>query len=373
MTASSLRSTPWLVVASQAQGSLFAPIRAQTRGIVLISLLLILASAAASLVASRILMQPIIGLTQVAEKISTGYLTARAQASTRDEIGSLASAFNNMTFQLRQALAGLETRVRERTADLEKSRQQSEGRAQRLQAISDVARAISVEQNLEKLLPLVASLVSEKFSFYHTGIFLLDSTRRFAVLRATNSPGGQRMLRMVGQPGVVHPGHERVALQVGIVVQMTQCPAHGLGESGRRSGSAIGDGAGMPLVLARGADGGARHTLGEPRFQPRQPVTGPAMIVVAPGISTDAAQKWILLRRKRGEIVGRHHNDGANTLEHEIRILAPFSLPLQIRHLPVHPLCKPILEVLLPGERTGGGNSDTEESLARRFGLDARR
>jgi GAF domain-containing protein/HAMP domain-containing protein len=224
MTAASLRSTPWLVVASQAQGSLFAPIRAQTRGIVLISLLLILASAAASLIASRILMQPIIGLTQVAEKISTGYLTARAQAPTRDEIGTLALAFNNMTFQLRQALTGLETRVSERTADLEKSRRQSEGRAQRLQAISDVARAISAEQNLEKLLPLVASLVSEKFSFYHTGIFLLDPTRRFAVLRATNSPGGQHMLERghrleVGQTGIVglvsQTGKPRIALDVG--------------------------------------------------------------------------------------------------------------------------------------------------------------
>jgi GAF domain-containing protein len=129
-----------------------------------------------------------------------------------------------MTFQLRQALTGLETRVKERTADLEQARQQSEGRAQRLQGISDVARVISAEQNFEKLLALVAQLVSEKFGFYHTGIFLFDPAKKFAILRATNSEGGQRMLARghrleIGQTGIVgyvaQSGKPRIAHDVG--------------------------------------------------------------------------------------------------------------------------------------------------------------
>ncbi len=223
-TATALQNVNWLVLVNRSESSLFAPIQAQTRGLILISLILLAVVALASLLASRILMEPVKALTQVAERITRGNLTARAQTSTRDEIGILAATFNNMTFQLRQALTGLEKRVQERTADLEKSRQQSEGRAQRLQIISDVARAISSEQNLESLLPLITGLVSEKFGFYHTGIFLVDPTRMYAVLRAANSEGGRRMLDrghrlQVGQTGIVGyvtaSGKPRIALDVG--------------------------------------------------------------------------------------------------------------------------------------------------------------
>jgi GAF domain-containing protein len=37
-------------------------------------------------------------------------------------------------------------------------------------------------------------LVSEQFGFYHTGIFLVDDAGKYAVLKASNSEGGKRML-----------------------------------------------------------------------------------------------------------------------------------------------------------------------------------
>lgn len=81
----------------------------------------------------------------------------------------------------------LETRVKERTADLEK-------RATQLHTVSNVASAIASVQDLDALLPAITNLVSEKFAFYHAGIFLVDKTNEFAVLRAANSEGGKRML-----------------------------------------------------------------------------------------------------------------------------------------------------------------------------------
>ncbi|NWG35547.1 MAG: GAF domain-containing protein [Chloroflexi bacterium] len=81
----------------------------------------------------------------------------------------------------------LEIRVQERTAALEK-------RASQLQAVSSVARAIASVQDLDALLPEITRLVSERFGFYHVGIFLLDETGEHAVLRAANSQGGWRML-----------------------------------------------------------------------------------------------------------------------------------------------------------------------------------
>ena len=81
----------------------------------------------------------------------------------------------------------LELRIQERTASLEK-------RATQLQAVSSMARNITAIKDLDSLLPNTTRLVSEQFGFYHTGIFLLDEAREFAVLKAANSQGGSRML-----------------------------------------------------------------------------------------------------------------------------------------------------------------------------------
>jgi len=67
-------------------------------------------------------------------------------------------------------------------------------------------------------------LISEKLGFYHVGIFLLDENRKFAVLQAANSEGGQRMLERrhqlkVGGTGIVgyvsQGGLPRIALDTG--------------------------------------------------------------------------------------------------------------------------------------------------------------
>jgi GAF domain-containing protein len=67
-------------------------------------------------------------------------------------------------------------------------------------------------------------VISEQFDIYHTGIFLLDDSREFAILRAANSEGGKKMLARehrlaVGQIGIVGfvtaTGQPRIALDVG--------------------------------------------------------------------------------------------------------------------------------------------------------------
>jgi GAF domain-containing protein len=111
----------------------------------------------------------------------------------------------------------LEQRVAARTADLER-------RALQLQAAAEVGRAAATIRDLDNLLTQVTHLINERFGFYHVGIFLLDQRREFAVLKAANSDGGQRMLARehrleIGQVGIV--GHvvaqrePRVALDVG--------------------------------------------------------------------------------------------------------------------------------------------------------------
>jgi GAF domain-containing protein len=118
----------------------------------------------------------------------------------------------------------LEQRVQDRTAELTTTSEQNEKRARNLQTISEISEAVSSEQGLEKLLPLITNAVSERFGFYHVGIFMLDKVSNFAVLHAANSPGGQRMLERdhrleIGQVGIVGKvaasGKPRIALNVG--------------------------------------------------------------------------------------------------------------------------------------------------------------
>jgi GAF domain-containing protein len=118
----------------------------------------------------------------------------------------------------------LDERVKLRTADLDAIAKTSERRSKKFETISQVVKTISSIQELDTLLPRITQVVSEQFNIYHTGIFLLDAEREFAVLRAANSEGGQKMLARghkleVGQTGIVGfvtaTGHVRIALDVG--------------------------------------------------------------------------------------------------------------------------------------------------------------
>ena len=125
--------------------------------------------------------------------------------------------------ELADLQAILESRIQERTADFSTARSESERRAKDLQTISEISRIVSSEQRLDILLPLIVHIVSEKFNFYHIGIFLLDAARQNVVLQAANSEGGQHMLarghRLKLGEGIVgnvaHTGIARIALDVG--------------------------------------------------------------------------------------------------------------------------------------------------------------
>jgi signal transduction histidine kinase/CheY-like chemotaxis protein/HAMP domain-containing protein len=69
-------------------------------------------------VASRRIARPILAITDTATAVTAGDLSREAPVTSNDEIGTLAGAFNDMTFRLRETLEGLEERVAERTEEL---------------------------------------------------------------------------------------------------------------------------------------------------------------------------------------------------------------------------------------------------------------
>jgi GAF domain-containing protein/HAMP domain-containing protein len=241
-----LLSNGWAVVVQQPEATMFAAIRLFRR-----FTLAVIAAGALLLIGLswptiRQAIHPIYTLTAAAEAISQGDLTRTAPQESQDELGDLAIAFNQMTSQLRDLIGDLEGRVAERTRQLEE-------RAVQLQVASDVAReaaalgaqAAAVEASgggqseasaIDRILNHVVELISERFAFYHAGIFLLTPQEersgsgsrpggeRYAVLRAASSAGGQRMLARghrlrVGKEGIVGfvaaSGQPRIALDVG--------------------------------------------------------------------------------------------------------------------------------------------------------------
>jgi signal transduction histidine kinase/DNA-binding response OmpR family regulator/HAMP domain-containing protein len=176
----------------------------------------VVASGAALLLTRRIV-KPIVDLTEAATEIASGDLERTAPVQRRDEIGVLAQAFNSMTAQLRGLIGELEERVVERTQDLRR-------RAAQLEAAAEVAREAAAIRDVGELLEETVQLVSDRFGFYHAGIFLVDDAREYAVLRAASSQGGQRMLKRdhrlrIGEVGIVGyvagSDKPRIALDVG--------------------------------------------------------------------------------------------------------------------------------------------------------------
>jgi GAF domain-containing protein len=125
--------------------------------------------------------------------------------------------------KLEELTTSQEERIQERTQELEDAGKQIQQRALRLQNISDISQEIvsNISQKPDEVLERITQTISKKLGYYHVGIFLLDKDGEFAVLRAANSRGGQKMLTRrhqlkVGATGIVgyvtQSGRPRIAL-----------------------------------------------------------------------------------------------------------------------------------------------------------------
>lgn len=117
------------------------------------------------------------------------------------------------------------TELGQRGSELQTANEQIQRRITQFEVLAQVTQAITSVRDLQELLPRIATVISEKFGFYHVGVFLLDGARQYAVLSATNSEGGRQMLERkhrlrVGEQGIVGnvtaTGKPRIAMDVGV-------------------------------------------------------------------------------------------------------------------------------------------------------------
>ncbi|MCS7177769.1 MAG: GAF domain-containing protein [Anaerolineae bacterium] len=167
---------------------------------------------------ARRLSAPLRQLASISSRIAGGELSLEARVERGPaEVVSLAQAFNQMTARLRELISGLEQQVAARTAALTR-------RTTELEAAAYVARRAAEIRRMDMLLNETVRVISDRFGFYHAGIFLIDEGGEYAVLHAASSEGGQRMLARghrleVGRVGIVGyvagTGQPRIALDVG--------------------------------------------------------------------------------------------------------------------------------------------------------------
>ncbi len=166
---------------------------------------------------SNLVLRPLHRLAEGTAIVGAGDLSYKIALYRQDEFGLVADAFNEMAEHLRELVTRLEQRVEVRTAALERKTVQ-------LEAISLVSKEAAQVRNVNMVLDTAVNAISEKFEFYHTGIFILDDEKQWAILRAASSEGGQRMLARghrlaVGQVGIVgyvsDTGKPRIAFDVG--------------------------------------------------------------------------------------------------------------------------------------------------------------
>jgi GAF domain-containing protein len=147
------------------------------------------------------------------------YLNARQREQSLSETRHS----EQVQIQINQELLETKASLEEQTQQLAQANQINMHRVEQLRLVAEVANSAASVQELEQLLPTISELISQRFGVFHTGIFLLDDSREFAILRAASSESGQKLLMrghrlQVGSQGIVSfvaaTGNPRIALDL---------------------------------------------------------------------------------------------------------------------------------------------------------------
>lgn len=87
--------------------------------------------------------------------------------------------------ELMETRQNLESRVEERTQALNR-------RSTQMEASAMVIRSTAAVHDLRELLENVVSQTADRFSYYHTGLFLLDTSEKYLILQAASSDEGKK-------------------------------------------------------------------------------------------------------------------------------------------------------------------------------------
>lgn len=168
--------------------NLSAPVDKLTNTVLIQVLLSLLGTALAGGIVLFIMLLPATQLSEFTRQLGKKNFLATLDTSRfRGELGLIARSLMDLSANIQNMITELENKVVDRTHELEQ-------RATQLRAAADVGKAITSVRNLSELLQQTTILIHERFGYYHVGIFLLDERKEYAILSASNSEGGRKML-----------------------------------------------------------------------------------------------------------------------------------------------------------------------------------
>ncbi|QIL74342.1 HAMP domain-containing protein (plasmid) [Diaphorobacter sp. HDW4B] len=124
--AAALSVPGWQLITEQPRDEAYAPVRRALAATLMILVLAVVAGSAVGIVLARRVVRPIQRLAEGADRIGEGHLDHRIALARRDELGQLATRFNQMAERLGDSYQLLETRVAERTHELVAKREEAE-------------------------------------------------------------------------------------------------------------------------------------------------------------------------------------------------------------------------------------------------------
>lgn len=155
----------------------------------------------AVLLFNQMLTPPLIRLRRATQQFSEGdFDVAISDTERGDEIGELANAFAIMREAVRDLVEDLEARIAARARDIS--------------ATHDISRFAATQRSLQVLMDRVVDLIVERFpSIYHAQIFLIDSDREYAIVRASTGEVGKQLIAR---------GHRLAVGSVSVIGQVTE-------------------------------------------------------------------------------------------------------------------------------------------------------
>jgi len=165
----------WIFVVAHDTGDVLRPALALRNSIVAASLILIALGILIAFFTTRSITKPIAELSRDAEIIGRGDLEHRVELKTRDEIGDLATAFNEMTENLKKTTASRDELNKEIT-ERKRAEERLEHLNSVLRAIRSVNQLIAKEKDRDRLLQGSCDSLLETRGYFSAWIALLDNS-----------------------------------------------------------------------------------------------------------------------------------------------------------------------------------------------------